>query len=232
MLDYQGNWRDIFQNWEALCYSFPDYFASIVAKFVNASTVDGFNPYRVTRNGIDWEVPDPDDAWSNIGYWGDHQIVYLLRLLEASQAFDPEALPAVARPEIFSYADVPYRIQPYDAIVRDTKATIDFDDARAREVEERATCIGSDGKLLARRRTATSVHVTLAEKLLVPVLSKLSNLVPDGGIWMNTQRPEWNDANNALVGDGVSMVTLCYLRRYLEFCERLVRRNAGQRATS
>ena len=32
---------------------------------------------------------------------------------------------------------------------------------------------------------------------------------------MNTQRPEWNDANNALVGDGVSVVTLCYLRRYL-----------------
>nr|MDJ0959797.1 hypothetical protein [Acidimicrobiia bacterium] len=76
ILDYQGNWRDIFQNWEALCYSFPDYFESIVAKFVNASTIDGFNPYRVTREGIDWEVPDPDDAWSNIGYWGDHQIVY------------------------------------------------------------------------------------------------------------------------------------------------------------
>ena len=24
-LDYQGNWRDIFQNWEALCLSFPEY---------------------------------------------------------------------------------------------------------------------------------------------------------------------------------------------------------------
>ena len=34
---------------------------------------------------------------------------------------------------------------------------------------------------------------------------------------MNTQRPEWNDANNALVGNGVSMVTLCYLRRFLDF---------------
>ena len=39
----------------------------------------------------------------------------------------------------------------------------------------------------------------------------------DGGIWMNTQRPEWNDANNALVGHGLSMVTLCYLRRYVCF---------------
>lgn len=34
---------------------------------------------------------------------------------------------------------------------------------------------------------------------------------------MNTQRPEWNDANNALVGNGVSMVTLYYLRRFLAF---------------
>ena len=34
---------------------------------------------------------------------------------------------------------------------------------------------------------------------------------------MNTQRPEWNDANNALVGNGVSMVTLCYLRRFLVY---------------
>ena len=34
---------------------------------------------------------------------------------------------------------------------------------------------------------------------------------------MNTQRPEWNDANNALVGFGVSMVTLYYLRRYQQY---------------
>ncbi len=58
--------------------------------------------------------------------------------------------------------------------------------------------------------------MNLLEKLLVPVLSKLGNFVPGGGIWMNTQRPEWNDANNALVGYGLSMVTLCYLRRYLK----------------
>ena len=49
----------------------------------------------------------------------------------------------------------------------------------------------------------------------MPALVKIGNLVPGGGIWMNTQRPEWNDANNALVGYGLSMVTLCYLRRYL-----------------
>ena len=51
----------------------------------------------------------------------------------------------------------------------------------------------------------------------MPLLSKLGNLVIDGGIWLNTQRPEWNDANNALVGHGLSMVTLYYLRRYVRF---------------
>ena len=39
--DYEGNWRDIFQNWEALCVCFPEYLGSIIAKFVNASTADG-----------------------------------------------------------------------------------------------------------------------------------------------------------------------------------------------
>ncbi len=38
---------------------------------------------------------------------------------------------------------------------------------------------------------------------------------------MNTQRPEWNDANNALVGKGLSVVTLGYLRRYIAFCRDL-----------
>ena len=34
---------------------------------------------------------------------------------------------------------------------------------------------------------------------------------------MNTQRPEWNDANNALVGKGLSVVTTAYVRRFIAF---------------
>jgi hypothetical protein len=220
ILDYQGNWRDIFQNWEALCYSFPVYLDSIVAKFVNASTVDGFNPYRVTREGIDWEAPDPENPWSNIGYWGDHQIIYLLRLLEGLNAFDAAALRDMLNRQVFAYADVPYRIRPYDAILRNSKNTIEFDRDRDREIEDRTAFVGSDGRLV-RDEEGAVLHVTLAEKLLVPALAKVGNLVVDGGIWMNTQRPEWNDANNALVGYGLSMVTLAYLRRYFDFCADL-----------
>jgi len=37
-------------------------------------------PYRVTKGGFDWETIEPDDPWSYIGYWGDHQIIYLLKV--------------------------------------------------------------------------------------------------------------------------------------------------------
>ena len=43
-LHFQGNWRDIFQNWEALSLSYPEYIESFITKFVNASTADGYNP--------------------------------------------------------------------------------------------------------------------------------------------------------------------------------------------
>jgi hypothetical protein len=221
LLHHEGNWRDIFQNWEALATAFPAFLPSMVATFVNASTGDGFNPYRITRDGIDWEVPEPEDPWSNIGYWGDHQIVYLLKLLEALEAHDPAELTGLMDADIFSYADVPYRIKPYEEILADASDTIVFDDAWEARVQQRVAERGTDGKL----RTGADgqvLHVNLLEKLLVPALAKLSNLVPDAGIWMNTQRPEWNDANNALAGGGVSVVTLCYLRRYLAFlAERL-----------
>jgi len=220
-LAYEGNWRDIFQNWEALCASFPAFLPGVVARFVNASTADGFNPYRIERDGIDWEVLDPRDPWGHIGYWGDHQIVYLLRLLEATARSAPGTLEDLLAREIFVYADVPYRIAPYAAIVTDPHHTIRYDAEHAERVAERVAAGGTDGRLV-RDRAGALHRVSLLEKLLVPTLAKLSNLVPEGGIWMNTQRPEWNDANNALVGHGVSMVTLFHLRRYLDFLGRLV----------
>jgi len=221
VLNYQGNWRDLFQNWEALALSFPGYIESMIFKFVDASTADGHNPYRVTRDGFEWEVADPHDPWSYIGYWGDHQVVYLLKLLEASMRYHPGALPELLTRPVFTYANVPYRIRPYEALLRDPHNTVDFDMALHREIQERVAIIGNDGKFLDYR-------ANLAEKLLVVVLARLANYIPGAGIWMNTQRPEWNDANNALVGYGVSVVTMCYLRRFLAFCERLFAQAAAQ----
>ncbi|MCP4312264.1 MAG: hypothetical protein GY790_13445 [Bacteroidetes bacterium] len=219
-LYYQGNWRDIFQNWEALAISYPGFTESFISKFVNASTVDGYNPYRVTRDGIDWEILDPDDPWSNIGYWGDHQVIYLLRLLELSMKYHPGELTRLLSENLFVYANVPYRIRPYDELVADASNSIEYDADLEEIIAGRVAASGADGKLLFDS-AGEVLKTNLAEKILITLLSKLSNFVPEGGIWMNTQRPEWNDANNALVGNGLSMVTLYYLRRFLEKIDEL-----------
>jgi len=218
ILDYEGNWRDIFQNWEALAHSYPDFIEGMIFKFLNASTFDGYNPYRVTKGGFDWETIEPDDPWSYIGYWGDHQIIYLLKFLEFYSDYKPEEFKSLFDRQTFVYANVPYRIKSYDQIVKNPKDTIDFDEEADHSIRLDVSKKGADGALLGNASDDIH-HVNFMEKILATVLAKVSNFVPEAGIWMNTQRPEWNDANNALVGNGVSMVTLYYLRRFLKFFE-------------
>lgn len=226
-LDYQGNWRDIFQNWEPLAISFPHFVEGMIAKFLNATTADGYNPYRLTRDGIEWEVPDPDNPWSNIGYWSDHQIIYLQKLLEIAQQFHPGALSRFWNHPVFAYANVPYRLVPYQEMLADWQNTIEFDQEEERAIEEAVAHMGTDGRLL-RDQDSAVVHVTMMEKLLVLLLAKLINLVPEGGIWMNTQRPEWNDANNALTGKGLSVVSAAYLNRFIAFWRAQLQGVAGE----
>ncbi len=214
ILDYEGNWRDIFQNWEALAHSFPEFIDGMIHKFLNASTFDGYNPYRVTKSGFDWEVIEPDDPWSYIGYWGDHQIIYLLKFLEFIEDYYPSRLGKYWDSPVFVYANVPYKIKSYYDIIDNPKDTIVFDHQLHQSIDKRREEMGADGTLLTGQQ-GQIVHVNLLEKLLVTILAKCSNFIPEAGIWLNTQRPEWNDANNALVGNGVSMVTLYYLRRFL-----------------
>ena len=218
---YQGNWRDIFQNWEALSYSYPLFINHIIAKFLNATTADGYNPYRISNEGIDYEVIEPENPWSNIGYWGDHQIIYLLKLLELSYHHDPEKLRTLLNERRFAFANVPYRLKSYAEIVADPKNSIRFDDEEHKRIQALIPTMGADAKLLLDVNGEVR-HTTMADKLLITLLTKLSNFVPNAGIWMNTLRPEWNDANNALVGYGASMVTLCYMRRYVAFLQSLI----------
>jgi hypothetical protein len=220
ILDYEGNWRDIFQNWEALSLSYPEFIESMIHKFLNATTFDGYNPYRVTKDGFDWEVAEPDDPWSYIGYWGDHQIIYLQKFLEIIESHKPGKLESFFDKDLFVYANVPYRIKKYADLLKNPKDTIEFDEELDHKIHQQRDELGADGALL-RDENRFIVKVNFIEKILATTLAKISNFIPEGGIWMNTQRPEWNDANNALVGNGVSMVTLCYLRRFLKFFENV-----------
>ena len=221
ILDYEGNWRDIFQNWEALAHSYPEFITGMIFKFLNASTFDGYNPYRVTKGGFDWETIEPDNPWSYIGYWGDHQIIYLQKFFEIIEKYQPGALQSFFGKEWFVYAAVPYIIKPYDQILKNPKDTIGFDHKWDAEIRRRREVLGADGALLTAGNSKI-YHVNFIEKVLATVLAKMSNFIPEAGIWMNTQRPEWNDANNALVGNGVSMVTLNYLHRFLKFFHQIL----------
>ncbi|MFY0644336.1 MAG: hypothetical protein JXR19_07700 [Bacteroidia bacterium] len=221
VLDYEGNWRDIFQNWEALALSFPAFCESMIFKFLNATTFEGYNPYRVTKDGFDWETIEPDNPWSYIGYWGDHQVIYLLKLFELADQHYPETLRSYFNDESFVYANVPYKIKSYEDILSNPKDTIEFDEQLDHSIRERRKILGADAALIQDEKESI-YKVTFIEKILAMVLAKLSNFIPEGGIWMNTQRPEWNDANNALVGNGVSMVTLYYLRRFFIFFQKQI----------
>jgi len=224
ILDYEGNWRDIFQNWEALAHSYPEFIEGMIHKFLNATTFDGYNPYRVTKGGFDWETIEPDNPWSYIGYWGDHQIIYLLKFLEFIEKYYPSKLNTYFNEDLFVYANVPYKIKNYQEILKNPKDTIEFDYPNEEKIHQKRDELGVDGALL-RDENYFICKVNFIEKILATVLAKMSNFIPEGGIWMNTQRPEWNDANNALVGNGVSMVTLYYLRRFLIFFENIIQKS-------
>ena len=219
-LDYQGNWRDIFQNWEALAYSYPEFIEGMICKFLNATTADGYNPYKVTRDGIDWEKPELDNPLMNIGYWSDHQIIYLQKPMEVSVKFHPKVLTNLLNKKLFTYARVPYKIKRYKDLLEDWNNTIDFDWELDESIVADVSKVGTDARLLLDK-SGNVFYVNLVEKLLTLLLAKLVNFIPEGGIWMNTQRPEWNDANNALVGKGISVVTTSYLLRYVCFLQKL-----------
>lgn len=210
---FEGNWRDIFQNWEAVAMSWPKFTSCMVRRFVNASTADGYNPYRINQSGVDWEVPS-EDEFSNIGYWGDHQIIYLAKLVEWLRAIDPAGANELLEDRNCSYVNVPYRIADYESMLEDASNTITFDKKLDRQIEVLQETMGTDAKLHLNESGEVQ-HVGMLEKLLLPAFVKMTNFVPGAGIWLNTQRPEWNDANNALVGRGVSTVTACYLHRFM-----------------
>ncbi len=241
ILNYEGNWRDIFQNWEALAYSYPSYIKNMYAKFLNAMTADGYNPYKINRAGIDWEIPDPTNPWAQIGYWGDHQIIYFEKLLELYSQTNYEKLLADINERIYTSTNVPYRIAAYKKILEDPRNTIIFDKALSNNLQQASKKYGSDKKLIldtgspdasdSQLAQGQPYLLTFAAKVMQIVLTKAANFVPGGGIWLNTQRPEWNDANNALAGYGLSVVTLCYLCRFINTLSELFEKSPVKKVT-
>lgn len=210
---YAGNWRDIFQNWEALCISYPEFYENTIVKFLNCSSLDGFNPIRIDKFGMDWDDPSKIPEWAALGYFGDHQIIYLIRLIDNLKNFCPSSLERLFSTDIFTYADIPYELAEFDDMIKNPKWTISFNNKRHVATVSNSEKNGEDFKTILQNDRPYCVSFT--EKLAVQAMSKISNLVIGGGVWMNTQKAEWNDANNAIVGYGLSMVTTCQLYHYL-----------------
>jgi hypothetical protein len=217
----QGNWRDIFQNWEALCLSYPGVprassRGSSTRRRWTASTRTA-SPATASTG----RCRSPEDPWGTSDTGATIRSSYLVRLLELSEQHRP------ARSRRASHANLhvrrrPLRLRPHAELVVDPRAD---DHLRRRRPRARRGAPGERG--LRRRATSTAAtgaraprHPGGEARRARPV--EALSLVVGGGIWMNTQRPEWNDANNALVGTGVSVVTLAHLARYLHFLARLL----------
>lgn len=223
ILNYEGNWRDIFQNWEPLAYSFPYFLPNMISLFLDSMTADGYNPGSLSRTSYHWEVPQENNPWANIGYWGDHQVIYLCKLLETACSFNDPIISALNEKR-FSSTRVPYKLKSHDEIMSNPRESILFDRNLNTQIDDLEKIIGMDAQLYLDNENKP-VLVSMTTKLLQVCLTKLSSLIPGGGIWLNTQRPEWNDANNALAGYGLSIVTLCYLYRYLNTIKNIFTRN-------
>ena len=228
ILNYEGNWRDIFQNWEALSLSYPTFLEHMISRFLDTMSVDGYNPYKINRDGFDWEEPDPNNPWAQIGYWNDHQVIYLVRLLELLRKYDSSSLFKDISAPRFSTANVPYRLKSYKEIEKNPHSTILFDKELNIRIKRIANEKGSDGKLILTSDGDVEL-VSFSTKILQIIVSKTANLVPDGGIWMNTQRPEWNDANNALAGFGLSVVSLAALRQLIKLYIEVLEKNSAHK---
>ena len=212
---YEGNWRDIFQNWEALGESFPGFLPQFISVFLDASTADGYNPYRITRSGHrlgGGRSARSVEPHRVLGRPPDRLPAAAAGRVRASRARSPRRRPGRAGVRLCGCAVSDRRISPTSSPIRA---------GRSCSIRRVTTRSPPPGGTSARTRPCSGMSdgevrlVTLGEKLLVPLLVKLTNLVPGSGIWLNTQRPEWNDANNALAGWGLSLVTLSAICRYL-----------------
>lgn len=121
----------------------------MVYKFFNVIIFDGYNLYWVIKDGFDWEIIEFDDVWFYIGYWGDYQIIYLLKLFEFWEKQLLGDLQCYFSEDIFVYVNVFYKIKFFDKILEDFKDIIEFDYEVDEVIWQKWDQMGADGVLLA-----------------------------------------------------------------------------------
>ncbi|MFZ5940610.1 MAG: hypothetical protein ACOYXB_08550 [Bacteroidota bacterium] len=213
---FKGNWTEIFQSWEALAYSYPGFIPGMIFRLLNSLTVDGYNAFRISKEGIEWDVPSSEQSGTFIGYGGDQQIGCLLNFLELTDKYYPELLANWLDKEWFVFANVPFRIKTYSEILEDPSNAVWFDSKLDESIRSKVKIKGADAKFLTGRYGEIA-HTSLTEKLLIALLTRLGNFIPGGGIWINTQNADRYCSVNELTGCGISMVTTYQINRLLNF---------------
>jgi len=72
-------------------------------------------------------------------------------------------------------------------LLKNPKDTIDFDDDLDHKIKKGWKDLGADS-VLHTDVNGNIHHVNFIEKILATALAKMSNFIPEGGIWMNTQK--------------------------------------------
>lgn len=154
------------------------------------------------------------------GYWVDHW-TYNMDLVESYLNIFPEALEGLMFEEVFKYFRSGYKVLPRH------KKYVKTGDGKIRQYD---ALVCDDEKLEAenfdaaatnwhRYKNGQVVSTSLATKLLVLAVQKITDLDPSGlGIMMNSDKPGWNDAMNGLPGlFGSSISEVVELKRMIDF---------------
>lgn len=75
--------------------------------------------------------------WAYVGYWGDHQIIYLLYLLEKLHKIKPLECCDLLGQKWFVYSDIPYQIKNMRIILSNPKDTIIFSYQKDKALKKR-----------------------------------------------------------------------------------------------
>ena len=186
VLDHQGNWRDIFQNWEALAHAYPGFIEGMIYKFLNASTFDGYNPYRVSKDGFDWEIINPIIP-------GRTQVIgATTRLFTCSNS--SKNSPNSGKPGIIDRW-LPICISCMRMCrtgSNPTRRSYGTPKTQSASTRNWITACGNASQPWGRwrfayqKRTEIYTGLVYGEDTGRCCLSKLSNFIPEAGIWMNT----------------------------------------------
>ena len=187
----------------------------MICTFLNATTADGYNPYRITREGIDWELPEPDNPWANIGYWSDHQIIYLQKLMEISTKIHPGRLQTFLIPADLQSCQCALSDQTLCRAAQRIRSTpLNSTGNWNRRSNARVQEHGTDGKLALTSRWQV-LHTTLAENCSSLLLAKLVNFVPEGGIWMNHPASRMERCQQC---PGRQRAVCCHIMLFAAYC--------------